>query len=435
MPSLSLVSGRGVVIYWLGVRAGNQRVESERMLRDWTRHGTLIVAVLLAAAPAASAIGTWTELAPLPFRNSEFGAAVIDGRIYSAGGFLHLDRLVIYDPATDSWSEGPDLPFGTHHAGVVSEGGKLYVIGGEGTSSSKVQIFDPATETWNQGAPLITPRGALAAVVLDGKIHAIGGGPDINSGTAWDNHEVYDPATDSWEVRAPLLLLGEHIFGAAIDGKIYVAGGRDGFSNQRSLQVYDPATDSWSPGANMRNKRSGHAVAALKGKLYTFGGENLEDFTVLAEAERYDPKANTWESLTDVPVALHGVASAVVDGSIYLIGGAEIAASGLGSRHLLRLDLPSVRPARPGNLRAVRTKRKRVRLGWDDESDNEEIFVIQMKGPDDRKFQTIKQVGADATRTWIQGLDPGATYRFRVRARAGNKKSRVSNTIEVTTRG
>lgn len=405
--------------------------------RRWTARATLTVVSFLAAATANSATGTWTELAPLPFVNSEFGAAAIDGRIYAAGGFLPTssDRLVIYDPATDSWSDGPDLPSGTHHAGVVSLDGKLYVVGGEGGAADELQIYDPVTEEWSQGAPLLSPRGAMAAVVLDGRIHAIGGGPNINTGTAWDDHEVYDPATDSWEVLAPLPLPGEHIFGAAVDGKIYVVGGRTGFTNRSDLQIYDPATDSWSFGANMRDARSGHAVAVLGKRLYAFGGEDLVGLTVLSRVERYDPVANIWESVSGVPEPLHGLASAVLDGAIYLIGGAKVAGSGFGSTHLFRLDLPFEPPARPTNLRAARVKKNRVRLKWNDNSDNEEAFVLQLKGPDDRKFRTIQELAADTRRTWVRGLERGTTYRFRLRADGEGSRSRYSKKLKVTTRG
>ena len=402
----------------------------------------LVLAAVLGAlagavvpGPASAEIGQWTELAPMPQPNSEFGAAELDGKIYTAGGFerQRYQLFLIYDVESGTWSEGPELPLGTHHAGLVALAGKIYVVGGEETDD-KLQIYDPATGEWSQGAGMLQPRSSMATVVLNGRIHTIGGGPDINVGTAWNDHEVYDPATDSWQSRAPLPVAAEHILGAAIGDKIYVAGGRQGFNNRAHLQIYDATTDSWTAGAPMPNRRSGHAVEALKGRLYVFGGEDILGRDVLTEAERYDPGTDAWESLTDVPVPVHGVASAVANNKIYLLGGARFAGSGTGTDDLYRFDLPTRRPAKPTNLRASRIRKKRLRLTWDDNSDNEDTFVIQRKGPGDRKFQTVAEVGADVARTTMKGLDPGTSYKFRVRARDGNKKSKFSNRVEVTTR-
>ncbi len=104
-----------------------------------------IVAVLAAAAHAQPPdLGSWTELSPMPRANAEFESTVIDGKIYSAGGFLprEYQLLTIYDPLADSWSMGPDLPVNTHHSGVVAVGGRLYVLGGS-HSENEVPIFDP----------------------------------------------------------------------------------------------------------------------------------------------------------------------------------------------------------------------------------------------------------------------------------------------------
>ena len=238
-------------------------------------------------------------------------------------------------------------------------------------------------------------------MVLNGRIHAIGGGPDIHGGIAWSDHEAYDPATDSWQGRAPLPVPGEHILGAAIGDKIYVAGGRQAFGNHASLQIYDATTDSWTAGEPMPNRRSGHGVEALKGRLYVFGGEDSRDNSVLSEAERYDPRTDTWESLTDLPVAVHGLASAADENGIYLLGGSRFASSGTGTNDFYRLDLLSRRPARPTNLKASGIRKKRLRLTWDDNSDNEDRFVKPPRPASKRRREIISQ---------RQGRASGASY-------------------------
>ena len=59
--------------------------------------------------------GSWSAGTPLPAPRSEVATAVLDGRIYVAGGFGEpggqiLDSFVAYDPATDAWTDLAPLP-------------------------------------------------------------------------------------------------------------------------------------------------------------------------------------------------------------------------------------------------------------------------------------------------------------------------------------
>ena len=94
-------------------------------------------AVIGAGSVARAQEGGWTTRASLPWIAQEIYAAVLDGRIVTAGGLvqrrdgLHVeDRVAAYDPATDAWSELPRLPEARHHPMVVVAGGQLNIIGG-----------------------------------------------------------------------------------------------------------------------------------------------------------------------------------------------------------------------------------------------------------------------------------------------------------------
>jgi N-acetylneuraminic acid mutarotase len=61
--------------------------------------------------------------------------------------------------------------------------GKIYVIGGiavAGTGNRQnlqtVEVYDPETDTWTQGVDMPTQRVGLSTSVVDGKLYAIGGG-------------------------------------------------------------------------------------------------------------------------------------------------------------------------------------------------------------------------------------------------------------------
>ena len=64
--------------------------------------------------------------------------------------------MLIYDPASDTWSTGAEMPMPRHHLAAVVVDGRIWAIGGRvGTRiQDRVDIYDPATDTWSSGPPL-----------------------------------------------------------------------------------------------------------------------------------------------------------------------------------------------------------------------------------------------------------------------------------------
>ena len=61
---------------------------------------------------------------------------------------------------------------------VASYDGKLYLVGGGHLSealSNKLFIYDPNTNNWTEGANLPAARGALTANFINGTLFATGG--------------------------------------------------------------------------------------------------------------------------------------------------------------------------------------------------------------------------------------------------------------------
>jgi N-acetylneuraminic acid mutarotase len=194
----------------------------------------------------------WVPRAPMPTTRSGGGSAVVDGKIYVAGGRPpHGHDFAVYDPVADTWQELPNIPTQRNHLGVVSIGSKVYVAGGRfggGVGSEMtdiLEIFDTVTGAWSTAAPLLEPRAGVTAVEANGCLYMIGGeGNDADPMGVFNLNELYDPTTDSWHRLAPLPLAMHGITGAAfVDGVIYVPGGatRRGVSGQDvtlKLQTY-----------------------------------------------------------------------------------------------------------------------------------------------------------------------------------------------------
>jgi N-acetylneuraminic acid mutarotase len=114
------------------------------------------------------AVGGWVKRAPMPTPRSGSGSAVIDGKIYVAGGRPPGgSAFEVYDPATDKWEKLPDLPTQRNHLAMAAVNGKIIVAGGRtgpGAMAERVdvvEIYDPTTRRWTKGASLPAPRGAL----------------------------------------------------------------------------------------------------------------------------------------------------------------------------------------------------------------------------------------------------------------------------------
>jgi hypothetical protein len=105
--------------------------------------------------------GRWQSFSTPPFRRRALAVASIKGKIYALGGLTDNGEIVksvdLYDPATDAWSSGPDLPgskrqgFGASAFGV---GERLYVSGIDGL----LHRLNEAGDGWEGAGKLAVPR-------------------------------------------------------------------------------------------------------------------------------------------------------------------------------------------------------------------------------------------------------------------------------------
>jgi N-acetylneuraminic acid mutarotase len=110
---------------------------------------------------------------------------------------------------------------------VVADG-KIYLIGGSVSDSANwldseivdsVKIYDPATDTWSDGPALPTPLFGHSAVAFENKILVCGGGEvvdeylkscvvlDLETGEWEDGPEM--PAASAW---GDMVLVGERLY-------------------------------------------------------------------------------------------------------------------------------------------------------------------------------------------------------------------------------
>lgn len=290
--------------------------------------------LLSLALPAASSLaqcpaGTWVNLARMNEPRQEHGTAELAGRIYVVGGLAGRGNATeIYDPGTNTWSLGADLPVVTDHPWAAAVGGRIYVGGGTG---NRAFSYDPAANAWTEIAPSAYVHGGTPATgVIGGRIYVAGG---TGGGMFGNEVEVYDPAANRWTILAPMSCARNHTAGGVLGGRLYVAGGRPG--NQRCLEAYDPASNIWTRRADMPTGRSGIAGAVVGQCFYVFGGEGNggDPLGIFHQVEGYDPSTDAWTPLPPMQTGRHGIYAAVIGGTVYLPGGATVAGLGVTGIH------------------------------------------------------------------------------------------------------
>ncbi|CAA3028426.1 F-box/kelch-repeat protein SKIP30-like [Olea europaea var. sylvestris] len=181
----------------------------------------------------------------------------------------------LYDPLHDLWITLPVLPSNIRHLahfGVVSVGGKLFVLGGgsdavdpltgdqDGSfATDVVWSYDTVSRQWALRAPMIVPRAMFACCVVDGKIIVAGG--FTNCRKSISKAEVYDPDKDVW-VSIPDLhhTHDSACTGVVIGGKVHVL--HKGLS---TVQVLDSIKQGWTVHDYCWLQGP---LAVVKGKLY-----------------------------------------------------------------------------------------------------------------------------------------------------------------------
>ena len=153
------------------------------------------------------ATDTWAKAQSMNHARCSAAMSVVNGEIYAIGGigwppnrdqsYLYLSSVEVFNPKTNRWQERTEMPASKawHTASVID--GKIYVIGGhfrEGTefkTLSTIEIYDPATDLWTQEPEMLMGKSGHTTEVIDGKIYIFGGGSTGVKGPL-TSVEVYD---------------------------------------------------------------------------------------------------------------------------------------------------------------------------------------------------------------------------------------------------
>jgi N-acetylneuraminic acid mutarotase len=158
---------------------------------------------------------TWSTRAPMLDAKRAYASAVVGDKIYIIGGdsLWSQERNLnqIYDTKTDSWSYGAPFPRKLYGARAVVTSGvnapiRIYVFGAmvrdiEVEFEYSVRVYDPESDNWKIGADIPTARNYFGVAVLDDMLYVIGGrtsssdplDPMLRTYTEYATNERYIP--------------------------------------------------------------------------------------------------------------------------------------------------------------------------------------------------------------------------------------------------
>jgi hypothetical protein len=197
--------------------------------------------------------------------------------------------------------------------------GIIYVVGGTGSGTPgpvvlPVAAYNPRTDTWTNGANIPTGRGNLVACAVDGIIYAIGGYLDGTHTTA--AVEAYDPKSNQWTTKGNTpyrcFFLAASV---APNGLAYLFG-------YTLTWAYDPKTDSWNTNKSRFYPLSWALRSAeVDGLIYLFGGFTQDNTSSYDFTWAYDPAQDQFTARRHMPHARGSAACGVIGGKVYLTGG------------------------------------------------------------------------------------------------------------------
>jgi hypothetical protein len=219
-----------------------------------------------------------------------------DGRFWltpGAGGDVHSQ---VYDPASDRWSAGGDVPSDQQVQTVTPVAGGKVLVGGV----TKAMVYDLASRDWTDAgtfpgywtaySPARLPSddvlfigGAAETTMADQRMLQV----DAFQLMRW-NHAtgMLDPA------HSTPLAAANASTAVLVDGTVLVAGGNPAIGGDPlpTAQIYNAATHSWSAAASLPVARAQASTVTLgDGRVLMVGGLGM--FGGSAPSLLYVPQA------------------------------------------------------------------------------------------------------------------------------------------------
>lgn len=302
---------------------------------------------LPASAQGVGAAGSWEPTAELIYPVRAAAVATDGKRIFVFGGTTHANAKTAYtqvfDPSTESWTLGADVPKRLDWGSVVYTRGRFHLLGGvtnEVAATNEYWIYDPVEDVWAAGPRMLSAAAGAAAVAIDDLIIVVGGidGPSAYSARV----RVFHLEQERWSERRRAPAARINWQGAELEGDLFVAGGSGpGRTTGLALYRYNPVSDEWSAHALASTPTEGYGAAAANGSYCVLGGRETPvtgSFGPPSDrVDCYEPIADRWWSAPSLPEPMQEIGAAALGSVLYAIGGRVSYDRASAAVHRLRL--------------------------------------------------------------------------------------------------
>jgi len=179
----------------------------------------------------------WEDPPEMNYIRFGHAACVVRDTIYVFGGIIKVngsytptDSIHAFDPKSGAWiSKGVmSTPRTSHQVVVLND--NVYILGGQANDPEPVKTverYNPADNSVTPVKDMLFPRMNFGAAVLQGKIYVVGGFISMSSKQFIANVEAFDPSADTWIVRKELPKPRHSFAVCAYNNTMYVIGGSD----------------------------------------------------------------------------------------------------------------------------------------------------------------------------------------------------------------
>jgi len=278
--------------------------------------------------------GRWRRLPDAPYERDEVRAAAVGDTVFLANGHgpktESIGRVETFDVRTRRYGRAPSTPVPLDHAGMVTYGGEIYVVGGyeNGESSNRLFRYSPRSRRWSELPGMRVARGGMVAEVVGNRLYVAGGAEETDKEPT-SIVESYSFASEEWRAEPDMPTPSQHVAGASLDGKLYAIGGRNpGDLSLDLFERFDPASGRWERLPALPFGSGGLAATATGDRVIAIAGGDDDEGWVTPAVWAFDPGAGRWSRLPDLRVPRHGHAATAARGQLLVFGGAPCARYG-----------------------------------------------------------------------------------------------------------
>ncbi len=268
----------------------------------------------------------WKALSPMPYSAHDVFGAELNGKIYIPGGqathgfparLTTFNRMFIYDTEKDTWQLSSPMKIKRRYCGVGTLDGKIWVVGGYISDvtdevTGAVEIYDPETDSWSDGPSLEAPCTQGVAAVVKGRFYIVFSNPErTNSYTS-----SIAPGETAWRPEPPPPYPVFQTDGCELNNKIYMIIPAVG------LIMYDPAMQTWQtdfPAIPGTKAPRAAAVANHDDQVWVISGTDVADEKMVW---CFSTREREWTRGPSVPRSIRWADGLEVNGRLYLFGGA-----------------------------------------------------------------------------------------------------------------